>query len=303
MGMAITRSAFNAQTISDQKRLARGELWIAARTRLRGRDFAHQLKWNVLVVSGPCPNEETNCIRELMPKATITSVDCVAAHTEAAMLAKVDTAVTADLFAYVRGERFNEPPAKIQKHAPFDAIFLDLTGPVDDALATAVSVYSRSLTPRGILMLTFCYGRDVVEAYMERWKKRPPANQEECVARLESIDAIPEEIKARLYVALGKKARYLDTCIQYQGNVMPMFSCLMKMERILPPPNFIKLIDTDYAEAVTQESIGKVYACTDDRILTMRRSAAARKAVHTRQIREENSNSDLSFKRASLKNR
>lgn len=147
-------------------------------------------------------------------------------------------------------------------------------------------------------MLSFSYGRDVVEAYMGRWSKRKPAKLNECVARLESAVDIPEEIKARLYVGLGTKARYLDTVIQYQGNVMPMISCLMLMERTLPPVNFSKLLDTDYADTLAQENIGNVYACTADRLLAIRRSAAARKAVITRKARDD---AELPFKRALLK--
>jgi hypothetical protein len=272
-------------SISDQKRLVRGEHWIMARRILRARDFIHHGKWSVLIVAGPSPHEEITCIKELMPTAHITAVDINPSNVEAAKFSGADRALVCDLSNYSRAGFHNHgetkmPPEEINES--FDVICLDLTGTVTPWLNEVVSVYKRALAKKGVLIVTFSYGRDVTEAYFEQWRIKGKQYID-----LLDIEGMPDQAKFRIFSLLGTRTRYLQSCLMYLGKQMPMISCLMVNCLDLPKAKFEKITDEDFELAVTAENLGNIYACPQDRILSLRRSIAAKKAVRTKRMRQE----------------
>jgi hypothetical protein len=283
-----------SEAISDQKRLVRGEHWLRARHFLRARDDVHHAAWRLMIIAGPAPDEEITCIRELMPKAHILAVDIHEANLMAAIDAGADDTIRCDIGNLVCESSsyskrfFPPPPLRDQK---FDAICLDLTGPANDWLRRIGGVYyQESLVTRGVMMVTFSYGRDVVERIVEDWRqeiKKP--RYHDCP--LSHLDKIPEPIAARVWSALaGTRSKALDSCIQYRGNKMPMMSCLIVKGRSMPPAGFIAVDPDDYGLAATMADPGNVYAYPAERIEHFRtvykRSQAAHKAVATRKQRQ-----------------
>lgn len=264
---------FAKDTMTDQKRLVRAEHWIAARRILRARDRVHHRDWSLLVVAGPQPAEEITCIRELMPKARITAVDLDPQYVEAAKAAGADDAFVYDLA---------ECGSAI---GPFDVICLDLTGPADDRLARMIKFYWYNLAKNGAMIVTMCYGRDVVEMYCAEYEKAHRFDGGKVA--LEQIDGMPQQIKERLFYVLRNRGRHLRSCLQYRGKQMPMLSCLLQA-RHQPKwvGTFQRVDDGDYELAVTSEDLGNIYACPRERIDALRRSAIAKKAVQTRRGRE-----------------
>lgn len=257
-----------------------------ARRILRARDHTHHHPWRVLIIAGPEPKEEIRCIRALMPQAHITAIDIEAQNVEAAKKAGADVAIICDVADYEIEDRgysgkVNHPPAAIGRD--FDAICLDLTGPANEWLYRLVGVYLPCLK-RGVLIVTSSYGRDVLEAYQEKWRMA----KEEHRQSLE-IEGMPEPIRWRLHYLLRGRAKFLQSCIQYRGKVMPMLSCLLwhRTGVDLPPATYCSIEPGDFERAVTGENIGDIYACPPDRILALRRSMAAQKAVKTRRQRQK----------------
>ncbi|WP_439398525.1 hypothetical protein ACRQ5Q_14605 [Bradyrhizobium sp. PMVTL-01] len=295
-----------AEAISDQKRLVRAEQWIFARQVLRGRDFVHHKKWRIMIVAGPSPAEEINCIRELMPQAHITAVDFSDSNLSAAKLAGADQTINHDLFEFGQIDKslgkFDVPSEKLGD-VPFDVVCLDLTGPANEEFSKAIKVYLSSLTKGGVIIATFSYGRDVKEAFIERWKASQRTNirlnrsffsgqEPHRVGIEETIKAIgiPDGLKERIYFLLGRKVSHLRSVIQYRGNAMPMVS-MMIQKRHGPCPGdqlakFKAIADGDFEAAVTAENIGNIYACPAERIEALRRSLIARKAVATRREKD-----------------
>lgn len=280
------------EAITDQKRLVRGEHWIAARRILRARDHVHHAKWRVLIIAGPSPHEEINCIRELMPKAHITAVDIEEANILAAIDAGADSAELCDVFAF---QEFQEgytkkvlPPVAIGE-AKYDVCCLDMTGHVNDALRKLITIYfTHAVTNGGILTSTFSYGRDVMEAYQYHWDTERSKDQHPFAhwRTLDRIASMPEDIKVRVYFALRSKVQHLQSCLQYMGGHMPMISCLLVKKAKLPDATYCRLLPDDFELAVTAENIGNIYACPSERIDALRRSIAAKKAVQTRKTKQ-----------------
>jgi hypothetical protein len=139
------------------------------------------------------------------------------------------------------------------------------------------------------MIVTFCYGRDVVESVHAEWANvtgRLVGSDEIDIE--EHLGQIPEKIAARLWFLFRQKVRYLDSCMQYRGNAMPMVSSLLVRGRSnMAPPTFAAVEPGDFELAVTAENIGNIYACPAERIEQIRRSLTARKAVRTRQQRQQ----------------
>lgn len=299
--------SFERDTVSDQKRFVRGEHWLAARNALRARDKVHHAEWRVLIVAGPCPEEEIRCIRALMPRAEITAVDLVEENVAKAKAAGADVAFVCDLAGFRKVPRLRQfrdvtmPPLELS--VPFDVVCLDLTGPADERLEKMVTVYSRVVTNRGAMIVTFSYGRDVVEAIQFKWLTacNQRFGQNQYVKALKLIEGMPDSIMSRVYVALGSKVRSLVSVLQYSGHAMPMVSCLvMKTSGAsrLPAAKFAKVDQGDFEAAVTAENIGDIYACPQDRILALRRSKVAMKAVATRRARSLVTAAEANLRRA-----
>src|SRR4051812_6757393 len=119
---------FSEDTVSDQKRLARGEHLLAARGHLRVRDHVHHARWRVMILAGGNPAGEVTAIRELMPKAHITAVDKDPLCLEAAITAGVDEVIQCDLTDYSRlGRSVTSAPCEALTRLPrFDIVNLDL---------------------------------------------------------------------------------------------------------------------------------------------------------------------------------
>jgi len=287
--------------ISDEKRLVRGEHWIFVRSKLRARDRVHHRAWKILMIAGPSPQEEIACLRELMPSAHITAVDLDQANIEAARTAGADSAICCDISKFIEVDDDNYgPPSRSgspghwwppkEVGSEFDAICLDLTGPANDWLAEVIAVYYRCLTKNGVLIVTFSYGRDVVEFYQDNWNraKNRPWNHvggSDYEVRYLLGGGIPEQIAARIYFLFKQRCPRIRSVIQYSGNSMPMVSVLLARDRGDYPVKFIKIESEDFELAVTSENLGNIYACPQDRILELRRSMTAKKAVRTRRER------------------
>jgi len=281
------------QSISDQKRLARGEHWLRVRYWLRARDNMHNHCWSLLMIAGPAPAEEIRCIRELMPAAVITAVDIKRRNAEAALAAGADEAMVGDIgeleqVALKYNAHKHLPPLPLRDKL-FDAVCIDLTGPADDWLRRVVNTYwLESLVNKGVMIVTFSYGRDVVERIDEEWQRKVRQEKNALVINdvVRRMASIPDQIAARCWSALRSRCGNLESCMAYKGSSMPMVSCLMVKKTQVPPPKFVALAPGDYENVIGEENIGNIYALPADRVMELRRKAAARKAVHTRTIKQ-----------------
>lgn len=284
------------EAISDQKRVARGEAWLRARYWLKARDGIHNGAWKCLTIAGPAPFEEIKCIRSLMPNAEITCVDINRENAARALDAGADFAMCGDIAEFSEvplssGNFKYIPPAPL-RDKKFDVVNLDLTGAASDWLKRLVNTYwLEALTTRGVMMVTFSYGREVVEKLDEEWQRETGDyrnKQYKLVDHGSQLENIPAKLAARLWYVFRSRTQNIEYCFQYKGKRMPMVSCLLvKRHKAMPPAKFVPLTSQDFELAVTAENIGDIYACPPERIAHLRRSLAARKAVHTKEIRSE----------------
>jgi hypothetical protein len=300
------------EAISDQKRLVRGEHWLRARHFLRARDHAHHRAWRLLTIAGPSPAEEINSIRAVMPKAHITAVDIDESNVMSAIDAGADEAHVCDLgqiekIKNATGFHTKTLPPPILRDQKFDVVSLDLTGPANDWLASVVGCYfNQALLTKGVMSVTFSYGRDVVEAQACEWTRMQNKAAERYewqngtsgiinrgyADALEMLRGVPEYIAIRIWYALRTRCNELDSCIQYRGHKMPMVSCLLAKNHPLEMPvKFAALSEDDLRFALVNEelNLSMLYACPLERIKAFRsaatRKAAARKAVETRKLK------------------
>jgi hypothetical protein len=293
-----------AKSISDQKRLVRGEHWLATRTFLRARDNSHHRAWKILMIAGPSPHEEINCIRELMPKTFIVAVDIDHRSVSAALAASADKALLCDITSSLTGSDLSAvrelwpgtitgmfpprvPPFELWDN--YDAISLDLTGPADAKLATAVQTYWHLLQKGGVMQITFSYGRDVVEHYKVLWDKALQRHPGGFGPNINAVYlqelGISDLLAARILLVLNERTKKLVSVLQYSGKSMPMVSCLLVKDRQRYPAKYCVVSEGDFEAAVTAENLGNIYACPADRILFLRRSAIAQRGVATRKAR------------------
>jgi hypothetical protein len=284
-----------AESISDQKRLVRGEQWRWARHLLRARDKAHNRAWRILIIAGPSPHEEIESIRELMRNAHIVAVDLVEENLKAALEAGANEAFLCDIADFeVITEQYKPTQyllPMVLRGEQFDVICLDLTGPADDWLRRVFMTYwHAALALGGAMIINFSYGRDVTEVYLASWEHARTisvghfrnAHPDRILPR-----DMPQEIKARVHYLLHSHITRMHSCLQYVGKRMPMVSCLVHKKTALAHTRFLKILPDDFALAVTStEDVSKIYACPADRILELRRSFAAQKAVTVRQTRQ-----------------
>ena len=294
------------EVISEQKRFVRAEHWLRARYHLRARDGAHNKAWDVLIVAGPSPREEIVCIRELLPRAIITAIDSNEQNVLAAIDAGANKAFVCDLGRMDKVDGAMLPPMSLRDFE-WDVICLDLTGPANDWLKSVVQcLATKALAKKGVMMVTFSYGRDVVERLEKEWTGnagfgRTPRYEfyTQRASKGYGMDAVlcdcPEGIAARVWFALRTRTNYVETCYQYRGNKMPMVSCLFVKSHGGPykVARFIPITPDDLPFAVIDEqlNLSKLYACPAERIEAFRtahiRKEAARKAVETRKRRLE----------------
>lgn len=299
---------FTPETVSDQKRAARGEQLRFARTLLRARDGVHHRAWRVLMTAGGAPSEEINCLRELMFRCEIVAVDRDPECTEAACEAGADVAICCDLFDFLlpngqgdqRGARAPRDILRAGGKARFDLIDIDLCRGAGADLGKLSSIYNRSaLSLGGVFIVTFSYGRDVVERFGEAAHS---VHEFHPVRRLcEDLDEVMQARIASVMPNAWKRHAALRSVVLYRGNAMPMCSVLWSKSSSVtsetdgsrqwlgPQPKVIRLADDDLEGLVLWENDDPalVYATPHDRIESMRRSRAARRAARTSQIRRE----------------
>lgn len=281
---------FAASTVSDQKRLARGEHWLFTRSLLRAWHRTHRSDWRIMTLAGGAPKGEFDAIKELMPSANITAVDKDQACIEAAIEDGADDVICADLteWSFLDGSTYKRPTAQLVGKS-FDVVNLDLCGGASEATRDMINVYRGLVARPGVLKVTFSYGRDVVEFF--KFRQAIPPDLE--------VTGMPQTVAARLAYLLGPHVDMIASVILYSGNEMPMCSvvieCPGKGNRITKGYreqrriSFTKLQDEDFELAVLHPDVRLLYDCPQERIDALRRSHAALKAVATRKAKATNS--------------
>jgi SAM-dependent methyltransferase len=265
--------AFDSKTISDQKRLVRGEHYLRARSLLRARDHVHHAKWRILIAAGGAPQGEVTAIRELMPKAHITAVDRDPRCLEAAITAGVDDVVQCDLSEFTGPiAQFSIGPAiGIRNLDRFDIICLDLCGGVNPTSKDILKAYRPMVTTGGVFIFTFSYGRDVIEAI-----KRAPCR--EWLVKAGASELLARRIGYLINVTTSKAM----SVMVYRGKEMPMCSLLIGGD----VNSFVQVEPGDFELAVCYPNAADLYDCPQERIESLRRQFAAIKAALTRKAAE-----------------
>jgi hypothetical protein len=287
------RVSFDTDSISDAKRLVRGEHWLLARTKLRARDESHHKAWRVLTMAGGSPGGEIVAIRELMPKAHITAVDrdseCLTRAIDAGADDVIQCADVAECQfvpetkgpnGYSVTSSHYLPPAPLQGHK-WDAVHLDLCCSAMSVSRIARVMLSQSLTSRGVLIVTFSVGRDVAEVYEEidgTWGRSDIQHQ---LPR-----NMPKSVRGR--VAYIGALSQLHSVMSYQGANMPMCSAFyIKGRNNNGQVGFVQVGRGDFELAVVYPEAARLYDCPQERIESLRRKFAAIKAVITTKARRE----------------
>lgn len=290
---------FRASTVSDQKRLVRGEHWLTIRRLLRARDGVHQKKWRFLILAGGAPAGEITAIRELCPKSVVIAVDRDLDCLAAAIDAGADDVVHCDLadWSYRDGiNRTRLPAASILKLGKFDAVNLDFCGGVTQLTRDVVSTYQRIITTHGVMNVTFSYGRDVVEMFHEelaRWEHLSTRDGGEARARrlerLRATGATESVLGRLLYLLPPSRQDDIVAVSLYRGAQMPMCSVLLRASYGAREISFYQAEPGDFEIAVVYPDAAKLYDCPQERIDSLRRQFAAAKAVAARKASERNS--------------
>lgn len=272
---------FSVQHISDQKRLVRGEHLLLARTILRARDQVHHRKWRVLMVAGNAPQGEVTAIRELMATAYVVAVDRDQSCVAAAVAAGVDKALCCDLTAWAEphSTRPYRPPTLLADNGPFDLMILDLCGGVlSETTRDVFRYYPTLLTRGGVCLMTFSYGRDVVEVFAQHALKATWEMQ-----RLRALK-VPTVLAGRLaFLFKASAINRFVSIMAYRGHEMPMCSIAYCQSDISSRTRFVRVEPGDFELAVTCPDPSKLYDCPADRIAALRRTNAAIRASFTRQ--------------------
>jgi hypothetical protein len=289
----MTVVKFDQSKISDQKRLARGQHYELARRYLRIRDGVHHARWRILIMAGGAPHGEVRAIRELMPKAIITAVDNNPTCLEAAIDAGVDEVILADLNDFVPDDRRLRPTIPLQSAEKFDIVNLDLCASANAATNKIARVYCRLVTVGGVFMMTFSYGRDVVELYSHAYETSPLQWTSFCkIYSLDPVTAVGGKLVSGrlLYLFSQKRLEYLRSVVLYRGAEMPMCSvlfCSIDGSDRVQNISVVKLEPGDFEIAVSCPDPSLLYDCPEERISALRRKHAAIRASYTRSAREK----------------
>lgn len=285
--------AFTSETITDQKRLARGEHLLAVRTHLRKRDEVHQRPWRVLMLPGQQPDEEIQSIRHMLPRAHIVAFDRDPIALQASLNAGVDQIIQGELEDYVniepeRGYTRIFPHRGIYEQPKFDVMLLDLCANASYQTGRIASRYYEWIEPRGCMVFTFSYARDVVEVFSGAAK-----NSLEFADRFKDV---PVGVADRIiYMFPANIIRNIRSIILYMGKGTPMCSCFINKKSLnkhdkKPEDTFlsiIKLEPGDYEVALCYPESAYLYATPQERIESLRRSHSAIIAHYTRKEQEE----------------
>jgi hypothetical protein len=283
-------SLFAEDKISDQKRLARGEQWLHTRTLLRSFYRVHNAPWRILTLAGAAPQGEFKCIRELMPLCKITAVDNDEQCILEAQRAGADETILADLSEEVSGETIVSTP--LSKRT-FDVINLDLCSGAIKLTRDLIRIYAAQLASPGVLMTTFCYGRDVVEFFnaLSDTTKDP-----RILERAEVLEqaGISSTLIKRIRYLFPTKFHRISSIILYQGHAMPMCSIVVPYPGVRGKfavlcskvPSIVRLAGGDFENLVLHPDVSLLYDCPAERIQTLRKREIALKAIATRKVRE-----------------
>lgn len=295
--------SFSADKITDRKRYARGEQLRFAKTLLQARDEVHHASWKVLMLAGPEPSGEINSIRSLMPKSVIIAVDINPESVEKARLAGADCAVCCDLSKFeVSGTgagTIKKPCVEMQnvisQFGNLDILHLDFCGSPCHTMKLLISVGLTMLSGRGVLILTFSYGRDVTAMFRESYSALHRSQRGKADAACSVLGYLlekgaSESIVERLsYVFSTTSIAAIRSVIQYSGPQMPMCSVLVhKKEYPRPHPDdvsFVKAGVEEFNLCVTHPDVRTLYDCPEEKLKKIKASMAAQKAVATRKSR------------------
>ncbi len=287
---------FTEDKITDSKRLVRGEQHLLARTLLTQRSIRRFNDPKILILCGHAPHEEVGAINALWKAPTIVAVDTDPVAVERAITAGVTTAVHGDLDDLLptrcpmKGKRFGCPEELGGEK--FDIISLDLcTQITDESLDLARRCRLFALSNDGVMIASFSYGRDVAEFFLAAAHGGSVMDPRSAEAEALVTRGVPDTVAGRIIVlarSLGR-AMGLRSVMLYRGRATPMISTVWEAA----PPAYpyadnlsgcavVKVCDGDLEEAVVHPEPMLLYATPADRVLAMRRSAAARKAVATR---------------------
>ncbi len=252
-------------------------------------------------MAGGAPRGEINSIRELMPKSHILAVDNDPRCLEAAIDAGADDIAECDVLdcaieksenaGFTQSKRL--APDGIRGRARFDLINLDLCGGATPRLLSAISFYMRTMVVHGgVFMLTFSYGRDVAELYMNRgrqWQRRISQYGDQ-METLSLPDDVPESVSGRImYLCSPSILDWLRSISIYRGAEMPMCSLVFQVARKSSKPiSFLRVEPGDFELSVVYPSAVNLYDCPQQRIDSLRRQFAAIKAAITRKEAEAN---------------
>jgi len=282
------RAKFTASTTTDAKRLARGEHWKMVQAHFRRETRQHHPQIRVLTLAGGNPREEIECIRSLLHHAQIVAVDIDPQCCDAAKDAGADVVLCTDLFAWDHAN----VPAAIRELGTIDVVNLDLCGGITPPVERAVTYYGRLVRTAGVLMVSFSYGRDIVEVFSREPWQGIPAPLAGRVKRLhERIPAKDKTIwKGDLPAGTERIATLgLTSVIAYKGAQMPMCACLWEGHCNPEHPSFVNATDDDLMSATLAQleplDVSRLYALPAERIQHFRRKFAAAKAVSTRNAR------------------
>lgn len=255
------------------------------------------------MMSGGAPKGEIAAIRELMPKAHITAVDKNQDCVDAAIDAGADEVFLCDLTDWSRvpegrpGNRLR-PVQQLVDAGTFDLMNIDLCAGASFETAQIFRCYNKLLTDRGVMIGTFSYGRDVVEAHMaalKKWRTRaaPVHGSQlgiesqlgvEIRRTLQCLEAtgMPESVLSRLaYLFWPSELARTRSVMVYRGAEMPMCSFL-RCSGACNEISFLQVESGDFELAVCYPDSARLYDCPTDRILALRRRFAALKAALTR---------------------
>jgi len=299
------KSKFKAEYVTDAKRVARGEQYLAARALLRSRS-TERVAPRILILAGGSPEEELGTIRELWKgqwRAHVTAVDRVEENVALAVSAGADEGFVGELARREteNTERAHENlvvPKELVRHGKFDLLHLDFCGLLTDELRKIVRLYHRrALSAGGAIIAAFSYGHDVAEAYLAvlrggRLVGHPGRGTLALIKR-----GVPETVCGRI-AFLTSNEMLPESIVLYQGNQVPMCSILFSRRRQdegwprdldgdSSHISVAKIGDHDLLDAVEQFDAASLYALPEQRLAAMRRSAAAKKAVATRIARTE----------------
>lgn len=180
----------------------------------------------------------------------------------------------------------------------FDLVTLDLCGGVSSVSRALLRSYARALTPRGCILFTFSYGRDVGEAFRALVRGGDLTGEVTVPTRSLMKKGMPDTVAGRLCFLSENGGLRLRSVMLYKGKEAPMCSSLWQRwhtdkRRVhqfywphdLRAPadiSFSKVGNQDLQNLIVHPDIAKLYGCPEERVIAVRRSAAAQRAVATR---------------------